>query len=798
MVLDGAGNGSQGGAVDIGVMSGNRGVEELDVEVDRTSDIQSLSSEEDSSGTNNFLESVTLTNADGADGDVFIGQGNDRSSPRQNGLSDVQELDASAFANDVNVGITLDNFTSDLIESYFEDLGAGETADFSYVTGAGADTVSVEANQTLSQDPDFRLDIATGAADDRINLTGNQADLVTTSLDGGAGDDAVSVASSIGVDEDSTPAAFDNLEALILTNDSSASDVDADLDTQDPDVTLDVDDVVVATGASGTRTAVDSTISNLDNEETSLTVSGRNQTSGPGASNDTQFFGSIDVEDASTETLDVALENTARAGGTLIAQALNVTGADSDVETVNLVSEGERNTQNVVADFSAAAVTTLNLQGTQDLAVFVEDMATAEDDTPLTVNGEDFGAEGDPADLTVHTNAALLTEDADDTLTGSDGDDIVRFFNDMGTDTNPTVEEFETLKFGSSAGAAQGTFDAANTSDVEAIVIDRLNGDLILNSLSGGGTAVTINDGGADENIDLNGPGSGAMDVNLDSGITPGGGLINGTNELVLAGVETVNLDVARPDVFGAGATADLQVALKLDGADLQADLENTSVAVGVGNEDDEAVVDTLNVTGGSSDNPDTLFLGNTNLQAIPASLSTIDFSGYNGDVEFGLADASTTALNPGDPGGGIDHDASTDTNIVLGENNAEISLTDGGDDFSTNGADNVNFNTEIVFTEADSQDGSQWQINNFVADGFDSATANNVSVLNLEGLGVENFTDLIFTEITGGTDTDGDPGEVLTTGNGVEIQDGTGDWTIGLVGVDEGDLAVSENFDFA
>src|SRR5690606_9562428 len=43
-ILDGAGNGSQGGTLNIGAMSGLRGVEQLELDVDRDSHLQSITS----------------------------------------------------------------------------------------------------------------------------------------------------------------------------------------------------------------------------------------------------------------------------------------------------------------------------------------------------------------------------------------------------------------------------------------------------------------------------------------------------------------------------------------------------------------------------------------------------------------------------------------------------------------------------------------------------------------------------------------------------------------------------------
>lgn len=192
--------------------------------VDRTSDIRSLSSEEDvdvaapgNANNNTYLEQVTPSAfPDGNEGDVFIGNNASRSVRALNGLNDVQTLDASGYGGNVNVGVDVDDFTSALVSSYFERLEGDETADFSYVTGSGAATLSVQIANTVASHPDFRGTIETGASDGPANLVGANFALQNVSIDGAGGSNTLETSSSINTTAAPTPALFDNIDSAIL------------------------------------------------------------------------------------------------------------------------------------------------------------------------------------------------------------------------------------------------------------------------------------------------------------------------------------------------------------------------------------------------------------------------------------------------------------------------------------------------------------------------------------------------------------------------------------------------------
>lgn len=172
IVLDNVGRGSKSGDLEIGAMSqsnysGSRGIEQFDIEVDRSSWINTLQS------TNNTLEVVNVENI-GANGSVRIDK-----------LNDVRVFDASAMLGDVTLTADL---SAAVVGKYMqlEDAQANPAEDniaFNYSTGAGNDSITLDissanlANDTFVSNvgtttrEDFDLNISTGAGDDYVELT---------------------------------------------------------------------------------------------------------------------------------------------------------------------------------------------------------------------------------------------------------------------------------------------------------------------------------------------------------------------------------------------------------------------------------------------------------------------------------------------------------------------------------------------------------------------------------------------------------------------------------------------------
>ena len=231
VVLDNVGRGSEGGDLEIGGMSTRGGVEKFDLIVEDSSWITNARS------TNETLEVVTIVNsaesvrdtvnADGviSNGDLYIGSGlnpgNDLVTLRDdelhvdtNGLIDVRLVQASTFASNLKLGLSL---TERSVVKYLhpietETLGSEplDTIDFSYQLGAGNDFINMDVYSDLAADSDFNLSINTNNGNDNVLLQlvdsngdalaatwgssaayTSHATLNNITIDTGAGDDTV-------------------------------------------------------------------------------------------------------------------------------------------------------------------------------------------------------------------------------------------------------------------------------------------------------------------------------------------------------------------------------------------------------------------------------------------------------------------------------------------------------------------------------------------------------------------------------------------------------------------------------
>ncbi|CCK79580.1 DUF4214 domain-containing protein [Desulfobacula toluolica] len=428
LILDGAGSGSQGGAVNIAAASGDRGVEVMDVQVGRDSHISSLASENNprnvASGfeMEQMLEEVNVTHTDAGTGTLQIGtrtvdaQGvSTTTDDRLNtdGLTDVRIFDASGFDAALKVGAAL---TGNAFDKYLAD--ADDTVQFSYLLGDAGSNLNLAVNNVLAGDVDFALEIVGGDGDDRINLSG-LADKHQTAVDGELSDNTLEVNTSTGfaatqngfdvavaagTDLNAAETSFDdvsNIDTVVIgantVNVGAQANVaaaqaaaiapaaNANFADTTHDISAggfgDVDNFVIATNTTVDYTIggvafttningiTDTRLINLDATTQTAEVSGKNQTLGAGNSDNNQAFGTIRLSNTTGSELDLALSNTARATGRLTVNALTIDGNTSEVRTLNLDSAGTRQTSNTVAALNGNLVNTFNLEGSQDLRI---------------------------------------------------------------------------------------------------------------------------------------------------------------------------------------------------------------------------------------------------------------------------------------------------------------------------------------------------------------------------------------------------------------------------------------------
>lgn len=605
LILDAAGNGSRGGDVNIAAMSGDRGIEVMDVQVDRDSHIRTLRSENNPNDTGSYareqqLEEVYLSHVDGgANGSLQLGsrtvdQGgvstttDDRLAP--NGLLDVRVFDATGFTSSLKLGASL---TDSVFDKYLD--GAEEAVQFSYLLGDGGSNLNLYVDNGVASDPDFALEIIGGAGDDRINLSG-LATKRNTVIDGGAGNNTVEVDTTT-VAGASAWAGFENVQTLVVAGNGGSTQ---NLVTGNM---ASIEDVIVATNGGST------TIQQLRMDQ-GLTVSGKNQTLGSGNSNNGQVFGTISIEGTSAvpgvNAFDLLLDNTARIDGALHIGALNVgataTGVPSAISTLNIESAGRRDTVNVIHDFTGAAVTTLNLVGTQDLSINVSDIASTGNTTPpVTISGTQLSG-----DLTLGLDAALLDNENLDVLRGTHGTADTLVLSGA-VDTNAVVAGFETIQF----DGAAGDYDAVNTTGVGLYDVQALTGALTIDNMRQVET-VLINSFTANQDITLDAASRGA-DSALN--VTLLGDQY--TSELAVNDFRTVNVNLQHTpnDVTADTFTLDLV----LNGYENAAGDEFANYA------------SVLNFTGGRAVGAEVDSLVVTDL---PASLTRIDFSGFVGTVD--------------------------------------------------------------------------------------------------------------------------------------------------------------------
>jgi len=882
ILLDGVGRGEEGGLIAVGSMGQTDGVEQFNVLVEDTSHVQAMLS------TNNILETVIVSHvSSSSNGDLFIGSatqnpddnfvtGNfglaistttdDRLSTT--GLSDVQTFDAEGFRETLFVGaqITIDSF-----DKYLE--GATEEVPFLYHLGDGGSNLTISIDPTVQGDEDFGIDIIGGDMNDRVNLVlgDNRKDNIDIDLEGGDNNivelntstsggtsrfegfenvDTLVVAGVNNTVQDITNGNMLGLSSILISTGIRLAAAGDDGKLASTGFNPNTDTIIGAgfmtppTPAPGTvlpspanpAVGVDTNIENAE-EATSITVTGKQQTVGQLNNNNDQFFGIVNIEDNSNDTLDLLLDNTARVDGDLNVDSLQITGSASEVDELNLISGGERSTFNTVRDFQGTGVDTLTLTGTQGLGIVVNAMASAPG-VDLLIDGEELGGT-----LSLGLNAAVLNGGNDDEVIGTDSaSDRLAIFGAIGAGTNTTVDDFENIQFGivapsAFAGAAEitartveGEFSFANVSgSSNNIIVTNLSDDLTLTNLSGD-TIITVGDntlgGGSpidqginnaltfegaddDDSIDVNiTPFIGDDDIILSPGATdlldPGAP----TDFFIdISGFEDVTVRVSRQAELGSAGASDYDIDLRLDDADgfdidamglvLDADVDDFVSDGGTDQDvaEVDGVVDSLVLTAGSTSTSDQLDVGN----ALLGSISEIDLTGVQGTFIGEVVNAVFVDGNEVDS-------ANVDRSILIGDDDVFITLQDltaedTGVGMSDGDADSIDTNTIFRFTDGTATSGdadgvATWVIDNFVAGDFDNATLANYSVLNFAGLGLTNFTQL--TVETGNFNAGTGVFTVDPTGSDTQVTDGTDDWRVVLIDVQGEDLLESENFNFS
>ncbi len=795
--LDDVGRSSAGGELDISGF-GNLGVEKFNVNVDRSSWLVKMKSQ-DHAGTGNstvdfedgqaqYLQEVHLANK-GANGNLKVGSTvpNRLDGRVADGLTDVRVVDGSAFKGNLNLGINLTDNGGDGSKARYLDKST-TPVQFNYTGGAGADLLNLDVAAAVANHVNFVLNVNTGAGNDRLVLATNGGRLNSTSVDGGEGTNTIVVNANVGINSatgaDSTVNTFKSFKNFQNYEIEGGDHNFAGL--------AGVQNVLVADVLAGASNV----LRNLPTDLSTVTVTGKNQTAGVGNSNNAQSFGTLDLQAAKSATATINLDNTALVNGTLTVANLTVrddqnpatsTTNLSAVRTLNVVSKGVAGaaTGNVVTSINAEKVNTFNLSGDHALTAKIDAAANtagaAAGVTDLKVDGSALTAKLTLGVATGVMNAADLNKTVN--LKGGAGTtDVLNFDAGLNTTAKTTVSGFETVSF------QGGKYDAVNTSDVTLYKTT-------------GAQLQVLNMKGV-ENVEL-----GSFNATTNVGVNAGQQQWFKTTQVSSA--STLNLTVKH----AAGASQEIAtdgfrtVNLKLDvlanAANIKAfdlNLEKSVITVNAGNAataktlatafadiDADATItdkvaaknsainnsaDKLVVTGGTGQVADTL-----ELNTLSAALKTVDVSGYKGAVTMALGDA----LGNGATGASLV--TTGNTTVKVGAYAANI--TDAAHGTAAGDIANVTtfqFTADAVKIAGVTQ---QWSITGFQAK--DAAhTLGNISVLDLSALGIQGIGDLSYTSINGGADT-------LLKSNGAH------NFEIVLVGIaNAGAVLTGDNFKFA
>lgn len=652
IVLDNVGRGSEGGAMVVGGMSTRGGVEVFNVTVGRDSWLEALDS------TNDSLQVVNVTSAAGSTGYLYLGEGQESNgglSGQQRvptttdnrlgfdstttpvfgfntgyeaGLTNVQVFDATAFAGDLSMSASLN---ARIVDKYLSDVT--EPVQFEYLFGDGdsssnaeyANILHIDIDEAAGSDLDFRLSIVGGDGDDRFDFTENNETKSNISIDGGLGDNVVEVKTSTtdgnaggGAPSTTTEAwaSFTNIQTLVV-----AGDVGSVQEIVDGNMTsLDGGTVIVATE----EMAIDTSVIQL-RQDTDLSISGKNQTIGPGENNDDQTFGTVAFNVSrgipGDNSVELLLDNTARNNGELSVENLQVTTGPGVGNILNLTSGGSRDVTNLVQSSTYAGINTLNLLGTQDLAINVSNI-----DGPSVVNGAAL-----TGDLLLGMNGGLLNGN-NNVITGTAGDSdlFVVYSNGAVSNVTASVSAFETVQLGllptqydfltGVAGNQEfrGVYNAANTLGAELYFIQHTAADAvsILNMDTVQSVVIdTDNNELATADVTLT-----ADDRDLGNTLSVelanaagfvgawAAGMVMDDRELTIVDYRTVNLELG---------TGDAGFVLTLN------------------NDMDDTYTRTLNISGGDADHSSLLGQEEASLDIgqLDTALTLVDISAYDGEL---------------------------------------------------------------------------------------------------------------------------------------------------------------------
>ena len=215
IILDDVGRGSMGGdlivgGLSTGITSDSKGVEQFDITVERSSELQEINS------TNNTLEEVYIVNGATQGNLVVAGDTNgDNDIPGAQGsagFTDVRVVDASAMAGSVSINAEL---TSAVTAKYMNSVdiqnnASSDNVNFEYSLGTNNDTLNLSiseanlANAGTTTREDFNLEISGGTGNDVINTVittaatsdetnwyTNSQDSANLTINAGSGDDTV-------------------------------------------------------------------------------------------------------------------------------------------------------------------------------------------------------------------------------------------------------------------------------------------------------------------------------------------------------------------------------------------------------------------------------------------------------------------------------------------------------------------------------------------------------------------------------------------------------------------------------
>lgn len=731
-MLDGAGNGSQGGTLNIGAMSGLRGVEELNLTVDRDSHLQSITSFNKVPGqygqlrngeANEFLEVVDLAST-GANGDLTIGRTNPAAidgrvaiwtdidangvvdsgaflpigpagalvfvQGANSGFINLREFNAGDFAGALNVAFTLDN---NVDSRYLK--SATDVVNFKYTGGAQNDIFNIADVSNfpggIAADQDFALNVDLGAGDDRLIL--NVPTVRAVSVDGGEGTNSIVVANSHGTTAANTFAGFANFQTY---------EVEGNVALTQHDFTSmsGVQNVIIATNGGANTQLID-----LEAAQ-NVTVSGKNQTIGNNSTAD-QNFGTITLRNDAGADRTITLDNTARLSnstngvrqdGVLTVNNLTIdttpATAVGATKTVTIESEGNRTSANAIAQFNGRDVEKLNLVGTQDLTINVNQIADQAANLAPGTNTStrvDVDASGLTGKLNLALNGTQLNNFGttppvpaqQDTIVGTAGaNDTVMFYGALAAGNNTRATGIETVQLGSAGvgaavdatgtatggstvtmygdlqinPAAAGTLNVANLG-VSNYVLANLGGTLDLNSLSSGST-VTLGDAARNAVGDRVAGQAMTQQINLVSSATNAASTqesvtIHRLGNIASDAFAVVGTNIAVGDdaavggvavAAGAGGfkTINLVVDHAIDQPANQSTLSNINLDVG-------SQARTLNITGGTSPT-------NVSFQPAQSEIQTISLGATTaaaGDTVT-VAGITTAALLVGDGAGAI------------------------------------------------------------------------------------------------------------------------------------------------